>query len=270
MTTDYALGHGEIELKRLETQAGLIDPITLRFFRDAGLVEGMRVMDIGSGVGDVALLAARMVGARGEVVGTDRENAALDVARSRAAALGFGNVVFQSGDPSDMRFDRPFDAVIGRYVLQFVPNASLFLRKLSAHIRPGGIVAFHELDWKGARSAPSVSSYDQCCRWCAETIRKLGAETSMGAMLHQTFIAAGLRPPTMRLESTVAAGKESDEVVHLVTDLVQSLAPEMERLGVADHRTLGLDGLFERVSQDVRNAAATVIGRAEVAAWTNV
>jgi len=63
----YVLGHSDRELDRLSVQARLIDPITRRFFLDAGIVPGMRLLDVGSAVGDGAFLAAELVGARGEV-----------------------------------------------------------------------------------------------------------------------------------------------------------------------------------------------------------
>jgi cyclopropane fatty-acyl-phospholipid synthase-like methyltransferase len=68
-THAYVLGHSDRELERLSTQARLIDPITRQIFRAAGIVPGMRVLDVGSGAGDVAFLAAEMVGDAGEVVG---------------------------------------------------------------------------------------------------------------------------------------------------------------------------------------------------------
>ena len=52
----YPLGHTDAELKRLATQARLIDPITRRYLVSAGITEGMRVLDVGSGAGDVAIL----------------------------------------------------------------------------------------------------------------------------------------------------------------------------------------------------------------------
>src|SRR5712691_4803629 len=81
----YSLGHSDRELTRLRVQARLVNPITRRFLVEAGIAPGMRVLDVGSGVGDVAFLAAQLVGDTGEVVGTDRSAAALAVARGRAA-----------------------------------------------------------------------------------------------------------------------------------------------------------------------------------------
>lgn len=64
----YVLGHSDAELRRLETQARVKDPITRRFFVEAGVGPGMRVLDVGSGAGDVALLLAELVGESGQVV----------------------------------------------------------------------------------------------------------------------------------------------------------------------------------------------------------
>jgi len=99
------LGHSSREIERLKAQAQLIDPITRRFFQEAGLAPGMRVLDVGSGAGDVAFLAANIVGVSGQVVGVDRVPAALEVARERSAAKSLTNVTFASGDPTAMVFD---------------------------------------------------------------------------------------------------------------------------------------------------------------------
>lgn len=270
MSDKYALGHSSGELRRLATQARLIDPITNRFFREAGLTTGMRVLDVGSGAGDVAMLVARIIGDDGEVVGTDKADAAIAVAKSRVVESGIRNVSFIEGDPADMKFEQLFDAVVGRYVLQFLPDPASSLAKLSRHLRPGGIMAFHELDWAGARSSPPALGYDLCCKWCAETIGRLGAETSMGVKLHSIFLAAGLKAPSLRLESVIGAGMECADVVHLVTDLAETLAPDIENLGVTTRGEIGLENLFERVSEEVIAKRSAVIGRSEIGAWARL
>jgi SAM-dependent methyltransferase len=105
----YVLGHTEAELKRLATQARLIDPITRRFLVSAGITEGMRVLDVGSGAGDVAILLADLVGPKGEIVGTDPASIAIDAAEKRIKTSSLANVTFRHGDPAAMTFDKPFD-----------------------------------------------------------------------------------------------------------------------------------------------------------------
>lgn len=60
--SDYVLGHSDDELNRLAVQARLIEPITRRFFVEAGICAGMSVLDVGSGAGDVSFLIADLVG----------------------------------------------------------------------------------------------------------------------------------------------------------------------------------------------------------------
>ena len=69
----YALPATDRERQRLMSQAEMVRPITRRLFVDAGIGPGMRVLDLGCGVGDVSLLLADLVGPTGEVVGVDRD-----------------------------------------------------------------------------------------------------------------------------------------------------------------------------------------------------
>lgn len=262
----YALGHTDRELERLSAQARLIDPITRRFFWDAGIVPGMRVLDVGSGAGDVAILAAELVGNSGEVVGTDPARAALAAARARVAARALRNVSFREGYPAEMAFEMPFDAVIGRYVLEFMPDPAAVLRKLARQLRPGGVLVFHELDLAGGRSYPPVPSYDQCCRWVDETLRKLGADTRMGIKLHSAFVAAGLPAPSMRLEALVGGDPEDWDRLNLMADVARTLLPEMERLGVATG--VDIDALTARMHYEAASTGSVIVGHSEIGAWS--
>ena len=146
----YVLGHSEAELRRLKAQAQEIDPVSRRFVTEAGIGPGMRVLDVGTGAGDTALLLADVVGPQGEVVGIDRSATGLEAGRAKVAERSLHNVSFVQGDADELTFDEPFDAVFGRYVLQFQQDPARLLAAVAAHVRPGGLVVFHELDWSGA------------------------------------------------------------------------------------------------------------------------
>lgn len=262
----YSLGHSQAELDRLSVQARLIEPITRRFFVDAGIGPGMRVLDVGSGAGDVALLARELVGPDGGVVGTDRASTALVVARERARSMT--NVTFLDGDPSEMSFPESFDAVVGRYVLMHQPDPVAIVRKLLAHLRPGGIVVFHEPYRAGIRSFPPLAAYDRGWELVDETFRRSGADPLMGIKLHATFVAAGLPPPSMRMESVIAGGASCSDVVHFEMDVVGTLVPEMERLGVATANEAAAETLVDRVLAEAASCESVVVGRCEVGAWS--
>ncbi len=149
---EYELGHSDREVKRLWIQAQLVDPFTRQFFRDAGVAKGMRVLDVGSGEGDTALVVAELVGDSAEVLGIDRAPLAVAAAQSRIKTLGKHNIFFRQGDVDTQEAAETFDAVVGRYVLVFNPNPAALLKTVARLVRPGGVIAFHEPDWNGSRS----------------------------------------------------------------------------------------------------------------------
>jgi SAM-dependent methyltransferase len=266
----YALGHSDRELERLKLQDRLVGPITRQFLRDAGIAPGMRVLDVGSGAGAVAFLAAELVGEAGEVVGTDRAPEAVAAARAGAAARSLGNVSFCAGDPTELTFERPFDAVVGRYVLMFNSDPATTLRRLARHLRPGGVMVFHEVDWDGTRSFPPAPVYEDCNRWIVETFRRLGPDPRMGARLHAAFLAAGLPAPAMRSQAIVGGSESAGDWLNMIAELVRTLLPAMARLGVATPAEVDVESLADRLRREVAAGGGIVVGRSEIGAWSRV
>src|SRR5580704_4015090 len=146
-TSPYALGSTDWEHERLIRQGALLSPCTERFFREAGIGAGQRVLDLGSGVGDVAMLLARLVGPSGEVMAIERDPRSIGRARIRAVEAGLRNIEFLHADIGTFIPETLFDAAVGRYILQFLPDPASTLRTLAAKIKPGGIIAFQEGSW---------------------------------------------------------------------------------------------------------------------------
>jgi SAM-dependent methyltransferase len=266
--TRYALGHSEVELERLRTQARLIDPITRRFFHEAGIEPGMHVLDVGCGAGDTSMLLGEMVGGSGAVVGVDRAAAAIAAARAKGRECA--NLSFLEGDPSEMSFDRAFDAVVGRYVLMFQNHPATMLQRLASHLRPGGLIAFHELDYEGITSSPPLATFDRLTHWTAETTRLYGANPRMGAKLLAAFVIAGLPTPKVRVEALSGKGADSADLLLLARNLTRSLLPEMERRGVATRAEVDVDTLFDRMHAEAVATDSVVVGHLQVAAWCRV
>src|SRR5215467_14840558 len=127
----YALGYTHAEHERLIRQAERIAPVTERLFREAGIGAGHRVLDLGSGLGDVSMLVARLVGPSGEVVGIERDGTSIEQARGRVVAAGFRNVRFIQTDVKQIVSDKPFDAAVGRFILMFLPDPISVLRSVA-------------------------------------------------------------------------------------------------------------------------------------------
>ena len=267
---EYVLGHSDSELRRLETQARVIGPVTRRFFVEAGVRPGMRVLDVGSGAGDVALLAAELVGEHGSVVGFDRSAAGLEVARAKAAAQSAGNVRFVVGAADDVVFDERFDAVVGRYVLQFQPDPAQLLARVAGFARPGGVVAFHELDWAGVTSDPPVPTYEQLRVWLQAAIEGSGASAHSGLRLPAVFAAAGLPEPTMRMESLIGVGANARDAVERLGHLAQTLLAALEEHGIVSAAELDPDTLVDRILAEAASSGSVVRSHLEIGAWVRV
>jgi ubiquinone/menaquinone biosynthesis C-methylase UbiE len=269
-THEYELGHSDRELRRLATQAQLIDPFTREFFRDGGLRAGMRVLDLGSGAGDTALLAADIVGGAGEVVGIDRSPLAVSAAQDRVRALGRRNISFREAtvdtlDPSDT-----FDAAVGRYVLMFSPDPASMLKSAARHVRPGGAIVFHEADWRGYRSTPPSPTYDKCCDWIVQTFRKVGTNPFVGSDLYSAFMQAGIPSPTMALRALIGGASSSVSGADLVADLAVTMAPVMEEHGVTAPGEIDPAVFKERLIAEVMRLGSVVVGRSEIGAWSRL
>ena len=265
----YALGHSSHELDRLRRQAEAFGPFTRALFQQAGIVSGMRILDVGSGSGDVAFLAAEMAGPAGEVIGTDLAPAAVEHANARAQSRGAANVRFLEGNPAEMAFPQPFDAVVGRLVLMYCPDPVSMLRKLARHLRPGGLIVFQDFDLANARSLPPAPTFDRALDWIKRTLAATGARLQLGLELYPLYVAAGLPAPSMRMDAMVGGGPDFG-LHEIVTDVVRSLLPAMEKLGIVTAAEADVPTLAARIRDDVVAGKGVALSPALIGAWSRV
>ena len=265
----YALGHSSHELDRLRRQAEAFGPFTRALFQQAGIVSGMRILDVGSGSGDVAFLAAEMAGPAGEVIGTDLAPAAVEHANARAQSRGAANVRFLEGNPAEMAFPQPFDAVVGRLVLMYCPDPVSMLRKLARHLRPGGLIVFQDFDLANARSLPPAPTFDRALDWIKRTLAATGARLQLGLELYPLYVAAGLPAPSMRMDAMVGGGPDFG-LHEIVTDVVRSMLPAMEKLGIVTAAEADVPTLAARIRDDVVAGKGVALSPALIGAWSRV
>jgi SAM-dependent methyltransferase len=246
---EYVLGRTHAEHDRLNQQGRLISKITRHFLEEMGLCSGMTVLDVGSGVGDVAIMAARTVAPGGRVVGIDLDESALQMARHRAAAEELSNVQFHACDFQDYTSGGLFDAVVGRCVLLHQPNPAMALTSVAKHARSGGIVAFQEPWFSRAFSFPKAALFEEVVGWLHSTVRASGLDSDIGLRLPSIFASAGLSAPKLTLEMLVDCSPDS-EICQFVADTVRSLLPRLEQLGITASARVQVDTLAERLRQE--------------------
>lgn len=268
--TFYVMGTSDAETRRLQLQAELLRPITTRLLREAGIGPGQRVLEIGCGAGDVCLLAAELVGPSGSVLGLDRDPAVLAVAEQRARAAGLDNVTTRHGIAAGFLDEQGFDAVIGRYVLVHQEDQPAFLRTAGRLARPGGVVAFHEMNaLQGPQSLPRVELWQQVADWVVGVMRGFAPTSDVGGRFIQAFSAAGLPQPSVTCETPVGGGPGS-LLYELQAETLRSLLPQLLRAGGADEREVDVDTLAERLEREVVAVDAQIQWPPQYCAWARI
>jgi len=261
----YVLGWSDVEQDRLIRQATLLAPLTERLFRNAGIGAGQRVLDVGSGVGDVSLLIARLVGRTGEVIGVEHNADYIARARGRVAAMGFRNVTFVQADVNDLAIQGSFDGVVGRMVLSYVVEPARVLRSLSRMVVPGGVVAFAESTWRPALAVSTlVPLWSEVMTTICEIFTRSRPTSGLGLDLFKTFEDAGLGIPSMHLE--IPLGSDS-RIAELQRDLLRALLPAAEAHGISVAALGDLATLPERVHAALLEVRAPICFVAMVGAW---
>ena len=263
-SANYLLGNTDAEHERLIRQAARIAPITERFFREAGIGIGQHVLDLGSGVGDVAMLVARLVGPSGEVVAIERDPKAIAKASARVTEAGFHNVSFNESNVNEILDEKSFDAAVGRFILMYLPDPVATLRSISQAVRPGGVFVFQEPCW-----VPVLAHLAPLPLWFAtvsliDKAMRASANHDMGTDLYQTFVEAGLPAPTMRME--LPMGKES-YLAQWYYDTLCSLRPQIEQMRLPIESLGSLETLVHRLQAEVAESKTVACWFASVGAW---
>ena len=267
----YTLGRTSHETTRLIEQSRIYGESTRRLCKRAGIAEGMRILEIGSGAGDVALTLAELVGPTGQIVGVDVNAEILETARQRAIDAGLQNIEFIVGDARSFTFSDKFDALVGRFVLMYMADPGEAFSQLITHIKPGGIAAFQEPEYTlyPAFLHPDTPLINQLITWILDVFEHSSAHLNAGIGLYQAFVDAGLPSPAMHLESPIGAAKTWAGYRYMAT-IFQSLLPLLEKYGLATAEQVGVDTLAERIRQEVLTSKRPFFLPLHVAAYSTL
>ena len=263
----YILGHSDSELDRLINQARFFGDLTAHVLHLAGFHQGMHVLDIGCGAGDVSFLAASLVGPKGRVIGVDRSPEAIALASQRAATAGLTNVHFLTQDLSELSLEEPVDALIGRLVLMYFADPAVVLRRLTGFLKPGGLVVFHEMDMQGAKSEPFCEVFETALERIRQTFTRAGADIRAGLKLGRIFQEAGLPLPHRIQGARVESGPDS-LIYTQVEQVTRTLLPLMQRTRAATADEVSIDTLAARIREEAVAKNATLVSPALIGAWT--
>lgn len=268
---DYLLGHSTEELERLAFQAHVLRPITLRLLLETGIKTGMRVLDLGCGAGDVAMLAGELVGASGMVLGIDRNPEAVALATERASLAKQSHVKFACCAVDDFVASELFDRVIGRYVMVHQPDPAAFIRKAASLAKPGGILGFHEIVLLNPmlESYPVVPLWNQAGEWIVAVLGSGANHHDAAARMLEHFASAGLSAPALFCERPIGGGNDS-ALYRWAGESVRSIIPHLTQMGIVTAESLSIDDFESRLKAAAVGANSQLIGPMQIGAWVRV
>lgn len=200
----YVLARGDEGAYRLRVVNSVHGPDTEALLLRAGLRPGLRVADVGCGVGVVTAWIGQQVGPEGEVVGVDLGPEQIRKAREHAEVEGLAHVRFQVGDAVATGLPRAaFDLVFCRFVLMHLPDPAQALRELRDLVRPGGVLVCEDGDFTRPFCEPPSPAFDRTFELYRLIGARRGLDFRIGPKLYRMFLEAGFSAPEVTLAQPV-------------------------------------------------------------------
>ncbi|QKV96013.1 class I SAM-dependent methyltransferase [Streptomyces sp. NA02950] len=263
----YALGTTEKEYERLRQQAQVWADTTEAFLRRAGIPEGARCLDVGSGPGEVMRLLSRLAGPSATVTGVDIDGVIGREALRRLRDEESGRFEFHELDieSADRIPGGPYDVVFTRLVLLHLRNAVAGVRKMYEAVAPGGLLMVQDYDLRTWETLPSFEDSDLPREVLMETLRASGREPLIGPKLPAIFQAAGV-PEPVECRQMGAMSFRKDGGMEVGFRVLHSTLPAALRLGVVTEERV--QRFFANVDQRMRGDELLYqVSPSMVAAW---
>ncbi len=192
----YIHGTEPGEQSRLSRLNEILNASSLAKLRLQG---GERVLDVGSGLGQLTRAIARAAEPGGRVVGVERDPRQLDEAKRQAAEAGEGGLVdFRRGEATELPLAEAewgrFDLAHCRFLLEHVPDPAAVVGAMVRAVRPGGRVLLEDDDHEVLRLDPAAPAVDRLWRAYYETYHALGNDPYVGRRLVALLRRAGALP----------------------------------------------------------------------------
>ena len=238
---------------------------TYRLLADGGIKEGMRILDVGCGTGDVSMMAAELIGNSGEIIGVDISEAALATAREGAKQKHLANLRFIQADlaglPSDLG---NFDAIVGRRILMYQKDAVNSIKSLLPFLKPDGLLIFQESDCLAASvSTASMPLHTLVQSWIWDTVAKEGGNIHIGMNLYAIMKQAGLKIGQIRGEAILQT-YESGSDLAWVTKMMLKRIIEAD---IATEEEIEIDTLEERLQNERAESNSVFIRDMAFGVW---
>jgi SAM-dependent methyltransferase len=197
--SSYIIQGGQEGADRLKVLAEATWPTTEPFLREAGLCPGARCLDVGCGNGDLSLRLASLLGGSGELVGVDFDPRVIKIARQNAAQAN-RPVRFRVLDiEKEGLGEQAYDFIYARFLLSHLRQPEAALRRMRTALRPGGILAVEDVDFRGHFCHPECPAFDRYVELYRQTGIAKGVDPLIGPRLPELLESGGLADVRLRV-----------------------------------------------------------------------
>ncbi|HEX4706709.1 MAG TPA: class I SAM-dependent methyltransferase [Candidatus Udaeobacter sp.] len=246
---DYVLGTHDEELARLGLQHRVWRPVALDCWQRAGITVGKRVLDVGAGPGYAVVDLAEIVGPTGEVIALERSHNFVRAIESVCCSRGLANVKIHEMDlMTDGLPAGDYDFAWCRWVVSFVNDPRLMIRKLASVMPKGSRSIFHEYGhYETWRFFPRLPMQERFREHVIATWRESGGEPDGAAQLPELLGANGFAIRSTR--SHIFCLRPSDYMWQWPATFIETYLPRLIEMG--------------RIDQEFANKARTDLAGAE-------
>jgi SAM-dependent methyltransferase len=232
----YMLATGEKALSRLHLLERIFGPATRHLLSAAGLCSGMRVAEIGCGVGLTARWVSTQVSPGGSVAGVDSSSEQLRIGEENASEAGTTNLSFSEGNAYETGLPRDsFDLVYSRFLLCHLANPAKALAEMSSLLKRGGILVCEDHDDGGIFTEPATQAYKRLVEISDAVNRNHNLDSYIGLKLPRLFREVGFGQPDANLKQFALLRGEEKRFWELT---LREAAPAILAAGVSTSQEL--------------------------------
>lgn len=189
----YIIDGGTEGKSRLNVLADAMHSYTVALLHKIGLKEGLTFLDNGCGGGHVAIIAAKMVGESGKVVGLDFDETILQLANADKEKEAINHLEFKHCNAYDIKDKDVFDMAYARFLLSHLEHPLTALNTMKEAVKPGGTVIIEDIQFSGHFSYPYHSAFNQYVTLYQQAVNIRGGNAEIGPLLIDLFKQASFK-----------------------------------------------------------------------------
>ncbi|MEH2232780.1 MAG: class I SAM-dependent methyltransferase [Nostoc sp.] len=253
MKTNYVISGGQKGKDRLKVLSEVVQGTTLNLLKNLEICEGMHCLDVGCGGGDVTIEIAKLIGAKGKVIGIDMDSSIIQLSQEEFNHK-FTNVEFRALNAFDIDEKLQYDLTYSRFLLAHLTNPEIVTTKMYQALKSGGVAIVEETDFSGYYCYPESQAFARYLELHRQVIDRRGGNVDLGAKIPKILRGSGFKNVQVNLVQPIFT-KLSEKIIPQITLLNIKEAIISEKLASQKE----IDSLLAELSQFIEKPESIIV-----------